>query len=377
MMAADGSCSSQTLAHSNKGKVWIDLDNTPHVPFFKPIIAELHRRGYETVVTARDAFQVYALAQRMQVPCLKVGRHHGKNRLMKASGLLYRACQLMPIVAREKPALALSHGSRSQAIAAKILRIRSMGITDYEFARPFPLVCPKWLLMPDAIPDERIRLRDIRVLKYPGIKEDVYVPGFKPDATILTELGISPDSDRLTVTVRPPATEAHYHSPKSERLFASVMEHFCDREDVNIVLLPRNQKQTEWMRRTWPHWFECRRLIIPDHAVDGLNLVWHSDLVVSGGGTMNREAAALGIPVYSIFRGTIGAVDTHLVEAGRLVLLEDTDDVRTKIRLIKRHGGCAPDPQPRPAFLRILEHIEYVAGLHRNDSVRTGPCAVP
>jgi len=46
-------------------KIWIDLDNTPHVPFFKPIIRELEKRGHEVVLTARDAFQVCELADRM------------------------------------------------------------------------------------------------------------------------------------------------------------------------------------------------------------------------------------------------------------------------------------------------------------------------
>jgi uncharacterized protein len=77
-------------------------------------------------------------------------------------------------------------------------------------------------------------------------------------------------------------------------------------------------------------------LLIPKQVLDGLNLIWHSDLVISGGGTMNREAAALGVPVYSIFRGTIGAVDHFLSGEHRLVLLESPADLAPKLKVQRR-----------------------------------------
>ena len=309
-------------------KIWIDLDNTPHIPFFRPIIDRLDERGYEVVITARDAFQVCALADYFQLPYKRVGRHYGKNLLMKVLGTVVRALQIFPMMLREKPVLAVSHGSRTQLIVATLLGIPSITIYDYEHAKGLGFVHPTWVMMPDVIPDSTIMHDKKFVYKYPGIKEDVYVPDFKPSPGIKRELGIAEEA--LLITIRPPATEAHYYNPKSEELFESVIKFLSDKPNLQIVLLPRNKKQELFVRNLWQDLFQKKKLIIPDHAVDGLNLIWYSDLVISGGGTMNREAAALGVPVYSIFRGKIGAVDRYLADTGRLVLLEKSADFETR-----------------------------------------------
>jgi predicted glycosyltransferase len=319
---------------SRRPKIWIDLDNTPHVPFFEPVLDELQARGFPVLVTARDAFQVCDLADKKGLAYVKIGRHYGKNRLMKGAGLAYRALQLAPVVLREKPLLAVSHGARSQLLLCNCLRLPSVLIEDYEFCQFPPMMKPTWLMAPDVIPDSSLCVKNGHLRKYPGIKEDVYAWKLKPDDAPLRQLGIA-ESD-LVVTVRPPATEAHYHNPESERLFEAFMQRACQTPQIKVVLLPRNKKQTEAIRHLWPKWFENGRVVIPSAALDGLNLIWHSDLVVSGGGTMNREAAALGVPVYSIFRGSIGAVDKHLQAEGRLVLVESIEDVTRKINLATR-----------------------------------------
>ena len=180
-------------------------------------------------------------------------------------------------------------------------------------------------------------------------------PNFVPDPSILKELGLS--ADHLIVTVRPPANEAHYHNPEADRLFEEVMEHFGAMEKTTLVILPRNEHQAETIRAKWPQPVESRKAIIPDHVVDGLNLMWHSDLVISGGGTMNREAAALGVPVYSIFRGTIGAVDHYLAEQGRLILLESPADVQTKIRAERRDKSRNDISHSKVVLNRIVDEI--------------------
>ena len=98
-------------------------------------------------------------------------------------------------------------------------------------------------------------------------------------------------------------------------------------------------------------------MIIPEKPVDGLNLIWFSDLVISGGGTMNREAAALGVPVYSLFRGKIGAVDQYLAEKGRLILLESTNDVRDKIIFERWDRPAKSNNGNRPALKSIVNSI--------------------
>jgi predicted glycosyltransferase len=346
------------LVRKPKPKVWVDLDNTPHVPFFEPILEELRARGYPLLVTARDAFQVCELADKKGLQYLKIGRHYGKHRAIKGAGLMYRALQLAPTVVRQKPALAVSHGARSQLILSNWLGIRSLLIEDYEFCQ-FPLMMkPSWLMAPDVIPDEALGLANGNLCKYPGIKEDVYAWRLQPDPEILEELGLS-ESD-IIVTVRPPATEAHYHNPEAERLFEAFMARACETSPVRVVLLPRNRKQGELIRQGWPDWFENDKTVIPRSAIDGLNLIWYSDLVVSGGGTMNREAAAVGVPVYSIFRGSIGAVDKYLQRSGRLFLVESTKDVATKIRLEKRPRKTLAETTSRKTLSHIVDTIEQL-----------------
>ena len=357
---SSSAASSHVKPSGNKGMtIWIDLDNTPHVPFFEPIIKELERRGFKILLTARDAFQVCELADQRGWKYIKVGRHHGRNPLLKLLGLFYRAVQLFRVVYKFKPVLAVSHGSRAQIILANMLGMPSLLLADYEYAKVLPLMRPKWEMVPEVIPASALHCPARRVLKYPGIKEDVYVPWFTPDAAIKTQLGI--ESSQIVVTARPPAAEAHYHRPESDILFARFMENACLRTDVKVIMLPRNMKQAKDLRERFPHWFEGKKTIIPEKAVDGLNLLWFSDLVVSGGGTMNREAAALNLPVYSVFRGVIGAVDQSLEQQGKLVLLTNEADVDSKILFRKRSLQTAILGQTSAALLAIADGIEMVA----------------
>lgn len=321
-------------------KIWIDLDNSPHVPFFLPIIEELKDRGCSVLVTARDCFQVCELADLARLEYRRVGRHYGKNRLAKLAGLAARSSQLAAVVLREKPDLAVSHGSRAQLVVSSLNRIPSIVIVDYEHARGLLFAKPSWVMVPEVIANENIAFAPERILHYPGIKEDVYVPRFVPDGSLLPQLGL--EAADLVVTVRPPATEAHYHNPESEELFAAVIELLSADDRCKAVLLPRNHRQEDQLRKSYPEKFDSGKLRIPAHAVDGLNLIWHSDLVISGGGTMNREAAALGVPVYSIFRGKIGAVDRYLAAARRLVLVESVKEVRSKIVMQQRARAERP-----------------------------------
>ena len=339
-----------------KPGIWIDLDNTPHVVFFEPIIDELRARGYKLTVTARDAFQVCDLADQKKITYQQIGRHYGKNRFMKVSGVLYRGLQLAPVALRDKPVLSISHGARSQIFISNLLKIPTLLFADYEFAKYPPLMRPTWEMVPSVIPDEALCCDKNHIRKYPGIKEDVYVWKFQPDAALLRQLGLDPSN--LIITARPPATEAHYHNPESEGLFTRFMELACAKPETRIVLMPRNQSQGEFIRNGWPQWFENNKTIIPGKSLDGLNLIWHSDLVVGGGGTMNREAAALGVPVYSIFRGTIGAVDRHLQQTGKLTLIETLADVAGKIRIEKRTRKSVTETTSRQSLEHIIQTIE-------------------
>jgi uncharacterized protein len=339
-------------------KIWIDLDNTPHVPFFRPIIKNLEERGYDVVLTARDAFQVCELATGSLLNYTKIGRHYGKTRLFKILGLVWRALQLLPFVLRERPLAGLSHGSRAQLLLCNLLRIPTIMVNDYEHAKTPPFVRPRWEIVPDVLFSENLHCKSReRIRTYRGIKEDVYVPEFRPDPSIIERLHLNGD---VIVVVRPPATEAHYHNPESERFFEHFMNRVSGTQGAKAILLPRNKRQESELRRHWPQWFEGCRVVVPERAEDGLNLLWHSDLVVSGGGTMNREAAALDVPVYSIFKGKIGAVDRSLQREGRLTLIESIEEVQTRIPFMRRDKSGPPVNRPRKALQDIVDHVEKI-----------------
>src|SRR6185436_13782725 len=250
-------------------KIWIDLDNSPHVPLFVPIIEGLQERGCEVVLTARDAFQVKELADLHGLTYQLVGKHYGKHFAFKLVGLGVRGLQLLPTALRERPDCAVSHGSRSQLAVASLLAIPSVLITDYEFAKTFALIRPTWVMVPEVIPTAAIHTDPDRVLHYPGIKEDVYVSRFRPDPALRQELGLEPG--HIVVTLRPPATEAHYHNPESEALFRASIELLAAESRVKTIVLPRNGAQKDFICATWPDLVKSSRLMFLPRAVDGLN----------------------------------------------------------------------------------------------------------
>jgi uncharacterized protein len=357
---------SKTVLRSRRKTVWIDIDNSPHVPFFLPIIEELEKEGIEVVLTARNIYQVCELLEFFDLPCKVIGKHYGKNKFLKVAGTLLRALQLAPTAALMRPDVAISHGSRAQLLICKALGIPTIMMHDYEHSTKTGFLEADWVLMPDVIPDGLMARKSDTVLRYPGLKEDVYVPRFRPDPSILSELGISKDD--LVVTVRPPATEAHYHNPESEILFAETLRRLSAHPHVRAVTLPRNARQGQQLRADWSDLIASGQLIVPSAPLDGLNLIWFSDLVISGGGTMNREAAALGVPVYSIFRGTLGAVDRYLAETGRLTMIENTGDVHTKINLVRWNRPAKPEDRNCPVLECIVDNILSV--LKFNDQGR-------
>jgi hypothetical protein len=277
-------------------------------------------------------------------------------------GLCYRAAQLAPLILREKPTLAVSHGSRSQVILSSLLNIPCVMISDYEHARGLPLFHPTHHLMPEVIPESAVRGPHQNLFHYPGIKENVYTPDFIPDPGLMHDLGLSP-ADTI-VTVRPPATEAHYRAPLSDSLFDATMSSLLALPDIRIILVPRNKKQLELLKMVNPQWFTGQKVIIPHHALDGLNLLWHSDVVISGGGTMNREAAALGVPVYSIFGGSVGCVDQYLSDIGQLTFIRNPAELPGQLNIRKRDKTLLSVDSDRQTLRSIVSCIINIAESH-------------
>lgn len=313
-------------------KIWIDLDNSPHVLFFAPIIHALEKEGVSVLITVRNYSQVIGLANLFGLTYRCIGRHYGGSKIMKVLGLVIRSLSLMPTILKERPNLAVSHGSRSQLLLAYALRIPSVLAMDYEHAQAFTK--PSLILAPEALKSVSLEKRFGRVLYYPGIKENVYINNLPESTDLYKQLGLDPD--HLIVTVRPPATAAHYFVEKSKTLFEQVMRVLGEQPHAQIIILPRTEEQKKNIRHNYQLYFDKGVMQIPETTVHAVDLITLSDLVISGGGTMNREAAVLGVPVYSIFGGKVGAVDAYLEKQGKLVFLKDETEIQNKLKLVRR-----------------------------------------
>ena len=310
-------------------RLWIDLANSPHVPFFKVLIARFNALGHEVETTARDFAETVPLAAAAGLTTETIGGHGGGQVSAKATNLMGRAWELGGWARKRNFDLAISHNSYSQILAARALSIKSVTLMDYEYqpANHLAFRLTSRLIVPACFPAKRLRRYGAgrrKVFRYHGTKEDVYLADFNPDSSFLAahlnELGI--DAANVVVLLRPPAHEALYHRFQN-KLFDDTLNFLLANENVRVVLLPRDRSQrTIYSDRT------SHRLIIPEGPLDGPNLIAASDLVISAGGTINREAAALGIPAASLYAGRWAAVDEQLVNEGRLKRISTIADVR-------------------------------------------------
>jgi hypothetical protein len=302
-------------------RVWVDLTAPAHPVVFRPLVERLRAAGHEVDVTARDYAQTLALARRLGLDATEVGRHGGASRVRKATMLADRTGQLLRWARPRRFDVALAHGSNDLALVARALRVPAANTFDYEFATVQHNVgcrLARRVVVPDAIPPERLRPYGVgpdKLRRYPGLKEEYYLADFEPDPRVLERLAV--DRERLLVTVRPPPDVSLYHR-KSNPLFPQVLRHIGHDPHVHAVVLPRTEAQRAMVRSLgYPS------LLVPDGAEDGQSLVALADCVISAGGTMNREAVALGTPVYTTYGGRLGGVDERLIQDGRLRPLTD------------------------------------------------------
>jgi predicted glycosyltransferase len=309
-------------------RIWIDLANSPHVPFFRALTNEFVRHHHEVVVTARDFAETVKLAEAAGFAAEIIGGHGGGKLSGKAGNLVQRALMLARWARGRNLDLAVSHNSYSQILAARALSLRTVTLMDYEHqpANHLAFRLASRIIVPDAFPEAalaRFGVSLAKVKRYAGLKEDVYLADFQCDPEFQELLGrLGVDQSNVLVTVRPPASEALYHRFENE-LFDELLERLLATPNVKVVLLPRNDSQ----RDTYNARAEAR-LIVPAVPLDGGNLIAHSDLVVSAGGTMNREAAALGVPAASIYLGEWAAIDEQLVNEGRLRRIATPEAIR-------------------------------------------------
>jgi len=335
-------------------RVWIDLTNSPHVLVMRPVIERLRADGHDVRVTARDFAQTIELCERLGVEHTQIGHHRGGRMGAKAVGLASRSAALVRWArAQEHGAhppgrfdIALGHGSNDVTIAAAVLRIPSSTMFDYEWATiQHNVNCrlARAVVVPDAIPPQRLDRYGARgkLRTYAGLKEEYYLSDFEPADEVLDELGLQPA--RAIVVVRTPPVVSLYHRFEND-LFASVLRRLsasAAERGTQVVVLPRVASQREELARV-------PGFVVPEHAIDAQSLIAHADVVISAGGTMNREAVALGTPVYTTFQGRLGAVDERLIAERRLRMLTAPEE----LELGKRApGDAAPRVRRDPGVL--------------------------
>jgi predicted glycosyltransferase len=330
-------------------KVWVDITAPAHVLVFRPLVDIMRGRGDEVSITARDYAQtVELLALHGLVADEVIGRHAGRSRLQKARQMTHRLGALRKWARGREFDVALAHGSHELTISARRLGIPSSTTFDYEFATlQHQLGCraATRVVVPEAIPPERLRpygARPPKLIQYPGLKEEYYLTDFEPDRSLLSRFGVDPA--RVLVVLRPPPDVSLYHR-HSNPLFPQTLEHLGRSDEVHAFVLPRTEEQREYVRGlTLPS------VIVPEGAVDAQSLIALADLVVSAGGTMNREAAALGVPVYTTYGGRLGGVDEELIREGRLKPLTDP----RALELAKRDPTVSARVRRDPAEMLAL-----------------------
>jgi predicted glycosyltransferase len=296
-------------------RVWVDLTNSPHVLVFRPLIRLLRERGHEVEVTAREYAQTLQLLQLHEIESTPIGRHGGGSTLGKAVGELSRLPALRSWAKPRRFDLALAHGSHDLTLTARSLGIPSATTFDYEYAwLQHQLGCraATRVVVPEAIPAERLAPYGVRkkLRRYPGLKEEYYLADFEPAPVEV------PEGSKLVVVRTPPEVSLYHRH--GNPIFLSVLEQLGRDERAHVVVLPRTDEQRARIRG-----LGLPSVTVPDRAVEAQSLIAAAAAVVSAGGTMNREAVALGTPVYTTFSGRLGAVDELLIREGRLTQLSD------------------------------------------------------
>ncbi len=329
------------------------MTSAPHPLVLRPIIARLRTAGHDVTVTAREFGQTEGVLDRLGIPYEVVGRHGGAGAAGKASALAHRSARLLWWARRRRFDLGLAHGSVDLAVVCALLRVPAVQMQDYEFAgmqRQISFRAARRVLVPDAIPVDRLRrigAPTSKLYRYPGLKEDYYLSDFEPDPLVLDELGIS--RERILAVVRPPDETAEYRT--RNRLYESVLDRLRVDPQAVAVVLPRSEDQRCAARAR-----ATDSLVVPDRVIDAQSLIAYADFVISGGGTMNREAAALGTPAYTIFSGRMGAVDERLIAVGRLRQL--TDPARLELRKRSTDPGVRDRRDPQVLVAGVLGALE-------------------
>ena len=307
-------------------KVWIDFSNSPHPLLFEPVARRLEREGHRVLITARDNAQTAELTRARWPAAEMIGGPSPGGRAAKAAAMLDRVRSLTRWAREHRPDAAVSHNSFAQLAAARAASIPALNAMDYEHqpANHISFRLATRLMLPQALEATHVRrfgASERKTSYYDGLKEELYLAGFRPNSGVERELGIERPAGELLVVARTPPSGALYHRGDNP-LFRRILEGVAQQGGVHCVVLTRRPEQREELAR-----MNLPGVVLPERAIDSRSLMYAADLVVGAGGTMTREAALLGVPTVSVFAGATAAVDRWLQDRGSLRRLESIEDV--------------------------------------------------
>jgi len=288
--------------------LWFDITNTPHVHFLSPIINRYRSRA-DIVISVRDYVETIALARhKFKTKFLVVGQHGGRNKIRKVSKMLNRLSALRMRVNGFD--FALSCGGFEACLLAKWRHKSSIVFDDND-------ISPNWMysrfasysFFPDAVPMNILLTQGFKpqtTYQYRGYKEDIYIADYDPDSTFLDSIPY-----RDYVVVRPENKMANYVESRTRSIVPELLRTLSN-SGIRILYLPRTDSERKYA-------YDVDSVFIPRTTVNGLDVCFFSRAVISGAGSLTREAVCLGKPAISFYPGKrLLAVDKKMIQDGWL-----------------------------------------------------------
>lgn len=295
-------------------RAWLDLLTPKQILFFGPVIDELKSSKVDVLATSRRYREVGPLAERAGLDLRYVGERGSKGQEEQLLAATRRQAEMIPVVKEFDPDVAVSIASAVCARVAFGLGVKHIAVNDSphsEIAGRLSLPLSHHLLCPWVIPYkawEKFGIQKKQVVTYHALDPAAWLKR-EPIGGPVPRL----DSNRKTITVRVQESDAPYLANAdmgwTDRLLAALLDEF---PKINLVALCRYDYQVEEIKGKFGS-----RCIVPDEVVNGHGLLSATDLFVGMGGTMNSEAALMGVPTISAFQGSL-YTDRYLESVGLL-----------------------------------------------------------
>lgn len=304
-------------------KIWIDIQLPPGTQFFRPFISEFSEYG-EICVTARDCAETVGLLENFGIKHYVVGSEKSTISMVKVLNTIKRSLNLYQKVKNFDVCFALGnlHSIYVSKMKGKLCinfmdnELGLKGISERRSAFDFGVVKSQtWLadaiIVPSVFPLEGLvadGMKRERIFTFNGLKEDVYLADYKPNSSILAEIPFD-----NYIVIRPESSAIYKENVPS--LIPKLTKRLVS-EEFNIIYLPRNMKDVEMVQNLRA----SGRIFIPERPLNGLDLCYFSQAVLSGSGTITREAVCMGKKAVSFFPGkNFLAVDLSLIRERRLL----------------------------------------------------------